>query len=270
MTGVNLVRGFESLPLRRPVFSDDGAGVGDGRCPPGFCSDSRSRARSAACTAPVAAQAAQAPGAPGERHTWAPADKHGFGTATRPSSNVWFTLRAAELTEIYYPDLSTPSFRDLEFAVTDGKTFLDRETDPRRPVGGAAAARVARPSGRRRRPRAGASSRPGSPIPSARPCCEGALRVADRPAAAAVRAGRPGARRRRQRRPRPRRGVGAAGLGRRGGQRRDRRARACAARRAATPARRAIPGATSQRTWRSTVATAPSRRATSCRRRARG
>ena len=46
-----------------------------------------------------------------------------------PQSNVWFTLRAAELTEIYYPDLSTPSFRDLEFAVTDGKTFLDRETD---------------------------------------------------------------------------------------------------------------------------------------------
>ena len=85
----------------------------------------------AACTAPVAAQAAQAPGAPGERHTWAPADKHGFGTATRLQSNVWFTLRAAELTEIYYPDLSTPSFRDLEFAVTDGKTFLDRETDPR-------------------------------------------------------------------------------------------------------------------------------------------
>ena len=44
---------------------------------------------------------------------------------------MWFTLRAAELTEIYYPDLSTPSFRDLEFAVTDGKTFLDRETDAR-------------------------------------------------------------------------------------------------------------------------------------------
>jgi len=33
------------------------------------------------------------------------------------------------LSEIYYPDLSTPSFRDLEFAVTDGKRFLDRETD---------------------------------------------------------------------------------------------------------------------------------------------
>ncbi len=68
------------------------------------------------------AQAAQpAPGAPGERHTWAPADKHGFGSAVG-GSNVWFTLRSAELSEIYYPDLSTPAFRDLEFAVSDGRT----------------------------------------------------------------------------------------------------------------------------------------------------
>jgi glucoamylase len=70
-----------------------------------------------------------APGAPGERHTWAAADKHGFGTATNLGSEVWFTLRAAELTEVYYPDLGTPSLRDLEFAVTDGRTFVDRETD---------------------------------------------------------------------------------------------------------------------------------------------
>ena len=70
-----------------------------------------------------------APGAPGERHTWAPADKHGFGSAIGPESPAWFTLRSAELSEIYYPDLSTPSFRDLEFAVTDGRSFLDRETD---------------------------------------------------------------------------------------------------------------------------------------------
>src|SRR3954471_21438847 len=75
-----------------------------------------------------------APGAPGAIHTWAPADKHGFGTSRQPASNVWFTLRAASLTELYYPDLSTPSFRGLQFAVTDGATFLDRETvddDPR-------------------------------------------------------------------------------------------------------------------------------------------
>jgi glucoamylase len=69
-----------------------------------------------------------APGAPGDRHTWAPADKHGFGTATATGSEVWFTLRQAELTDVYYPDLGTPSLRDLQFAVTDGRTFVDRET----------------------------------------------------------------------------------------------------------------------------------------------
>jgi glucoamylase len=78
---------------------------------------------------PLADAKAPAPGAPGAKHTWAPADKHGFGTATRLRSNVWFTLRSAELTEAYYPDLGTPSLRSLEFVVTDG-TFVDRETGP--------------------------------------------------------------------------------------------------------------------------------------------
>jgi glucoamylase len=75
-----------------------------------------------------------APGAPGKLHTWAPADKHGFGTAHQLAGNAYFTLRQASLTEVYYPDLSTPAFRGLQFAVTDGKTFLHRETvddDPR-------------------------------------------------------------------------------------------------------------------------------------------
>src|SRR4051812_24240089 len=86
---------------------------------------------SLAVALPAAAHAARtaAPGAPGERHTWAPADKHGFGTATARGSRVWFTLRQAELSEVYYPDLSTPSLRDLQFVVTDGATFADRETD---------------------------------------------------------------------------------------------------------------------------------------------
>jgi glucoamylase len=79
--------------------------------------------------APAAAAKDPAPGAPGAAHTWAPADKHGFGTATRLRSNVWFTLRKAELTEAYYPDLGTPSLRSLEFVVA-GTGFVDRETDP--------------------------------------------------------------------------------------------------------------------------------------------
>jgi glucoamylase len=64
--------------------------------------------------------------APASAASWAPADKHGFGTARQLGSPVWFTLRQASLSEIYYPDLDTPSFRGLQFAVADGRT-LDRE-----------------------------------------------------------------------------------------------------------------------------------------------
>src|SRR3954452_25567276 len=94
---------------------------------------------------PAAAHAAPpATGAPGERHAWTESDKHGFGTAMDRRSKVWFTLRSAELTEVYFPDLSTPSLRDLEFVVTDGRTFADRETGAGvtssvRPVAGAMA-----------------------------------------------------------------------------------------------------------------------------------
>src|SRR4051795_13421286 len=92
--------------------------------------------------APAALAKAPAPGAPGAKHTWAPADKHGFGTAREARSRVWFTLRKAELTETYFPDLGTPSLRSLEFVVSDG-THVDRETGPGvrarvKPLGGLA------------------------------------------------------------------------------------------------------------------------------------
>lgn len=88
-----------------------------------------------------------APGAPGEAQTWAPADKHGFATARQLAGNAYLTLRQASLSEVYYPDLSTPAFRGLQFAVGDGRRFLDRETvddDPRHiePVAPGVAARV--------------------------------------------------------------------------------------------------------------------------------
>src|SRR4051794_17563640 len=86
-----------------------------------------------AAAAPAVAQP-PAPGAPGAIHTWAPADKHGFGTSRQATGPAAFTLRQASLTEIYYPDLSTPSFRGLQFAVTEGGRYVSRETvddDPR-------------------------------------------------------------------------------------------------------------------------------------------
>ena len=89
----------------------------------------------AAASAPAAAAGKPpAPGAPGAIHTWAPADKHGFGTSHQLAGKAYFTLRQSSLSEIYSPDLSTPTFRGLQFAVTDGETFVDRETvddDPR-------------------------------------------------------------------------------------------------------------------------------------------
>src|ERR1700754_3358066 len=75
------------------------------------------------------AVAADAPGAPGAVANWTPGDKDGFGTARPLASKVWFTLQGGELSEVYAPDLGTPSFRDLQFAVSDGRTFTERETD---------------------------------------------------------------------------------------------------------------------------------------------
>src|ERR671915_2531545 len=56
-------------------------------------------------------------------------DKNGFGTSTTTSSKVWHTLDDGKLTEVYYPDLGTPSVRDLQFIISDGKTFAERESD---------------------------------------------------------------------------------------------------------------------------------------------
>ena len=52
-----------------------------------------------------------------------------MGTATSTASRAWLTLDDGELTEVYAPDLSTPSLRDLQFVVTDGKSFAERERE---------------------------------------------------------------------------------------------------------------------------------------------
>src|SRR5690242_17601726 len=74
------------------------------------------------------ASAQTAPGAPGDPAIWTPADKDGFGTSTTTASKVWHTLEHGRLTEVYYPDLNTPSIRTLEFLVTDGRTFTQRDS----------------------------------------------------------------------------------------------------------------------------------------------
>ncbi|HLN75562.1 MAG TPA: glycoside hydrolase family 15 protein [Nocardioidaceae bacterium] len=79
-------------------------------------------------SAAVARAEGPAPGAPGGKADWTEADKTGFGTARTRGSNVWFTLQDGRASEMYYPDLSTPSARSLELVVTDGRTFTDRES----------------------------------------------------------------------------------------------------------------------------------------------
>ena len=61
----------------------------------------------------------------GKQRNWTEADKTGFGTSRSRASNIWFTLQDGRTSEIFYPDLSTPSVRSLELAVTDGE-FTDR------------------------------------------------------------------------------------------------------------------------------------------------
>ena len=75
------------------------------------------------------ALAAPAPGGPGEKAIWTEADKDGFGTSHTLQSKVWHTLDDGRMTEVYYPDLSTPAVRDLQLVVSDGKSFSEREQD---------------------------------------------------------------------------------------------------------------------------------------------
>ena len=76
-----------------------------------------------------AAAAPTAPGGPGATADWTEADKDGYATSARSASKVWHTLDDGRLTEVFYPDLGTPSVRTLDFVVSDGKTFAQRDSD---------------------------------------------------------------------------------------------------------------------------------------------
>lgn len=72
---------------------------------------------------------ADAPGAPSGAATWTTGDKDGVGTAVSPVSKVWYTLTGGTMSEVYYPSGDTPNVRELQFAITDGSTFTQLETD---------------------------------------------------------------------------------------------------------------------------------------------
>jgi glucoamylase len=81
---------------------------------------------------PTSPAASTAPGRPGAIPSWLPADKQGFGTSTSLSSRVWFTLEGGELSEVYFPRIDTPSLRDLQFVITDGRRLTGAERDSTR------------------------------------------------------------------------------------------------------------------------------------------
>ncbi|MBI4218672.1 MAG: hypothetical protein HY682_00915, partial [Chloroflexi bacterium] len=66
-------------------------------------------------------------GYPGIEPRWARGAKDGVGTAYSASSRIWFTLFAGIITEIYYPTVDRPQTRDLQFLVSDGRTFFHEE-----------------------------------------------------------------------------------------------------------------------------------------------
>ncbi|HEU4329854.1 MAG TPA: glucan 1,4-alpha-glucosidase [Lapillicoccus sp.] len=82
-------------------------------------------------TAPSAdAAPPDAPGAPGAAATWTTGDKEGLGTSRTTASKVWYTLTGGTMSEVYYPSGVTPNVRELQFAVTDGSTWTQLESDP--------------------------------------------------------------------------------------------------------------------------------------------
>ena len=66
-------------------------------------------------------------GRPGIAPKWTSSSKEAVGTAYSTSSRVWFTLSHGILNEIYYPTIDRPQIRDMQFMITDGKTFFHTE-----------------------------------------------------------------------------------------------------------------------------------------------
>src|ERR1043165_10195307 len=76
--------------------------------------------------APAASAQSSAPGAPGASANWTTGNKQGLGTSVGTDSKVWYTLSNGALSEVYYPSGDRANVRSLEFAVTDGTSFVDR------------------------------------------------------------------------------------------------------------------------------------------------
>jgi glucoamylase len=66
-------------------------------------------------------------GGPGISPRWSHSNKDGVGTAYSADSRIWYTLWRGIVTEVYFPTIDRPQLRDMEFLLTDGKTFFHEE-----------------------------------------------------------------------------------------------------------------------------------------------
>jgi glucoamylase len=69
------------------------------------------------------------PGAPGIQARWTSSDKSAVGTASTPSSRIWFTASHGILNEIYTPRLDMACIRDFGFIVTAAGYFSEEKRD---------------------------------------------------------------------------------------------------------------------------------------------
>ena len=58
---------------------------------------------------------------------WTRSDKDGIGTSASSDSPLWFSIAKGVITEVYYPTIDLPQIRDLQYLVTDGKSFFHDE-----------------------------------------------------------------------------------------------------------------------------------------------
>jgi glucoamylase len=66
-------------------------------------------------------------GKPGIEPKWTHGNKDAVGTAYASGSRLWFTIFRGVVTEVFYPTIDRPQIRDIQYLVSDGKTFVHEE-----------------------------------------------------------------------------------------------------------------------------------------------
>jgi glucoamylase len=61
------------------------------------------------------------------RPGWTHSNKSAIGTAYSESSKLWFTMWKGIVTEVSFPTIDRPQLRDVQYLVTDGKSFFHEE-----------------------------------------------------------------------------------------------------------------------------------------------